>query len=267
MYRLDYLPLCTIAGSDPTGGAGLQADLRVFAAHGGHGTAIATAITVQDRGGVREVAPMSGALVRAQADTVLGSVRPAALKIGMLAEASILAAVADALDEFGAPPLVVDPVLTAGAGGSLLTEDAIDALRGRLARHTTLLTPNLPEAARLLGRPPIATGEEEEVTAALRAQGWSAVLLKGGHGEGPEVVDVLDAGAGVLRFARPRIDGGPFHGTGCALSAAIAVQLGRGATLARAVEAAGDWMHALLTRAAADGSWILPHLAVPPTEA
>ena len=185
----------------------------------------------------------------------------------MLANESVLGAVADALDEAGAPPLVLDPVLTAGAGGTLLSPGALADLAGRLARHTTLLTPNRPEAARLLGLPRIESGAEAEATAALRAQGWQAVLLKGGHGEGPEVVDLLDADGTHTSFSHERVPGGPFHGTGCALSSALAAHLAQGVSLPEACTRAVDWVQRLIRRAAADGSWILPHLRVPVAEA
>jgi hydroxymethylpyrimidine/phosphomethylpyrimidine kinase len=263
MCRLDYLPLCTIAGSDPTGGAGLQADLRVFAAHGCHGSAVPTALTVQDRSGVHSVTAVDPALVRAQVDVVLADLRPAVLKIGMLATRMNLEAVANALDLSGAPPLVLDPVLAAGAGGALLDADAVAALAPRLAPHTTLLTPNLPEAARLLGRALIAPGQEEACAEALRAQGWRAVLLKGGHGSGDTLRDVLVTPDGAWTFSHPRIPGGPFHGTGCTLSSAIAARLARGESLPDAVAHATAWLQRLLRKSAALGSWLLPHLSVP----
>jgi len=262
MCRRDYLPLCTIAGSDPTGGAGLQGDLRTFAAHRGHGTAIATAITVQDSAGVSAVEAIAPSLIRAQLDVVLTSGRPLALKIGMLAEGAILAAVADGFDQHGAPPLVVDPVLSAGAGGTLLAESALSALAPRLAPHAALLTPSLPESARLLGREAIGSEEAVEAAEALRAQGWRAVLLKGGHADGPEVRDLLVDADGVLELLHPRVAGGPFHGTGCALSAAVTARLGRGESLRKAVVGAGDYVHRLLEHAARQNAWLLAHLAV-----
>lgn len=263
MYRLDYLPLCTIAGSDPTGGAGLQADLRVFAAFAGHGTAVATALTVQDQGGVRAVHAVDAAVVRAQLDLVLTGVRPVAMKTGMLASGDVLAAVADALDAHEVPLLVVDPVLSADLGGVLLPDEAIDGLTERLAPHARLLTPNLPEAARMLGLERIEAGAEEDAARALRARGWQAVLLKGGHGEGREVLDLLLDDAGVHRFRHWRLSGGPYHGTGCALSAALTARLGRGETLSDAVEGATAYVQRLLKQAEEDGSWTLAHLAVP----
>jgi len=264
MCRLDYLPLCTIAGSDPTGGAGLQGDLRTFAAHTGHGTAVTTAFTVQDRAGLRAVTPVDAAVVRPQIDWLLENQRPMAMKTGMLATAGILAAVADGLDAFGAPPLVVDPVLSAEAGGALLAEEALAALAERLAPHAALLTPNLPEAARLLGREEIRPGEEADAAHALLEQGWRAVLLKGGHSQGLEVQDLLVDAHGVRPFRRLRIAGGPYHGTGCALSAAVAARLGRGEALPYAVEGATAYVQALLKYAHERGDWLLSHLAVRP---
>ena len=263
MCQHDYLPLCTIAGSDPTGGAGLQGDLRTFAAHGGHGTGIVTAITVQDERGVSDLSAVDAALVRAQLDVVLtGQDRPRALKIGMLAQGATLHAVADAFDRHGAPPLVVDPVLSAGAGGTLLAESALPALTARLAPHAVLLTPNLPEAARLLGREAIGAGEEVNAAEALRALGWRSVLLKGGHGEGRTVRDVFVDPDGTQEIVHPRVAGGPFHGTGCALSAAIAARLGRGELLRTAIPAASGYVHRLVEHAARRKAWLLAHLAV-----
>ena len=267
MYRLDYLPLCTIAGSDPTGGAGLQADLRVFAAHGCHGTAVPTAITVQDRSGVRNVTGVDPALVHSQVDVVLADVKPAALKIGMLGTTMNLEAVADAFDSRPVKNVVLDPVLSAGAGGSLLPDGAVTRLSERLARHTTLLTPNLPEAARLLGREEIAPGGEIDAARALLAQGWPAVLLKGGHGASPDVQDVLVYGGELLVLTHPRVAGGPYHGTGCALSSAIAARLAQGETLPAAVRGATEYLERLLRHAESLGSWLLPHLSVPTTGA
>jgi hydroxymethylpyrimidine/phosphomethylpyrimidine kinase len=264
LYRLDHLPLCTIAGSDPTGGAGLQGDLRTFAAHGGHGSAVVTALTVQDRDGAHHVAGASAALVRAQVEAVQRSVRPAAWKTGMLATAAVVEAVATAFDESPPSALVVDPVLAAGAGGVLLEEQAVGLLARRLAPHATVLTPNLPEAARLLDRPEIAPGEEDDAGRALVEAGWKAVLLKGGHAEGPRVVDRLVTREGIERLEAPRLDGATVHGTGCAVSAALAARLGRGEPMERAVAGAVDYVRRAIALAHERGEWLLPHLAVRP---
>ena len=264
MYRFDYLPLCTIAGSDPTGGAGIQGDLRTFAAHGAHGSAVVTALTVQGQAGIQAVSALPPAFVRDQLLCVLEESAPRALKTGMLAETGILEAVAEVLDAGPHAPLVVDPVLAAGAGGSQPGRLDVDRLTKRLAPHATLLTPNLPEAARLLEEASIRPGEEEQAARALLERGWKAVLLKGGHGEGPEVLDLLATPAGVTRFAHRRLALGPVHGTGCALAAAITAQLGRGAHLPDAVEAGLGYLQRLLRWAQEHGQWLLPHLLPSP---
>lgn len=249
--------LCTLAGLDPTGGAGIAADLRTFAAHGGWGTAVVTAIALQDEEGVRAVHPVDPEVLRAQLQAALLA-GPAALKVGMLATRELLEAAADVLDEHGAPPLVLDPVLAAGAGGALLEAEALPALSERLAPHTTVLTPNLPEAARLLGLDELAQGSEVEAAHALRELGWSAVLLKGGHGAGTTCVDRLVTATGEQAFERPRVPGPTLRGTGCTLASAIAANLAAGVELEEAVRAAGDWLHGEIARAHASGSTTLP---------
>jgi hydroxymethylpyrimidine/phosphomethylpyrimidine kinase len=239
----DYIPLCTIAGSDPTGGAGLQGDLKTFAAHGVRGTAVITAVTVQGMRGVARVAVLPADLVAAQLKVVFDEVRPRALKTGMLADVATLRAVAAALR--GGPPIprVIDPVLAASAGGDLLAADALPALRELLLPLATVLTPNLPEAARLLDVERISDAESEEAARALLDLGPEAVLLKGGHGSGVEALDVLATRDGIVRFGLPRLAGIDPHGTGCALSAALAARLGRGEPLAAAVRAAKAYVH------------------------
>jgi len=265
--------LCTIAGLDPSGGAGIAADLRTFAAHGGWGTAVLTAVTAQDKGGVHALWAEPPERIRAQLRAALRAA-PRALKTGMLATRAALEAIADVLDEVldgvpqdERPPLVVDPVLAAGRDGTALLEAAALAhLTPRLGPHATLLTPNLPEAAELLERIEIPPGEEREAAEALRARGWRAVLLKGGHGTGSTCRDVLAEPGGSTVFERPRVSpaatngqgaglhGTDLHGTGCALSAAITARLAHGETLTVACQAAGDWLHALIEQAVRDGS-------------
>jgi hydroxymethylpyrimidine/phosphomethylpyrimidine kinase len=211
---------------------------------------------------VHRVTGVDPALVRAQVDVVLADVKPAVLKIGMLGTTMNLEAVADAFDARPVPSVVLDPVLSAGAGGSLLPSEAITRLAERLAHHTTLLTPNLPEAASLLGREEIASGGEVDAARALQAQGWPAVLLKGGHGASSDVRDVLAYGDELLLLTHPRVGGGPYHGTGCALSSAIAARLAQGETLPTAVREATAYLERLLRHAESLGSWLLPHLSV-----
>jgi hydroxymethylpyrimidine/phosphomethylpyrimidine kinase len=268
IHRSDHPILCTIAGSDPTGGAGLDADLRAFEAHGLLGVAVRSARTAQDETGVHHVVPADPRALEAELTAVLADRRPAALKTGMLATGAVVRAVGRALDGAAPRPLVVDPVVWAGAGGRLLDEDGVGALHEALAPHATLLTPNLPEAAHLLGRPEEPRPEPRALAAALLERGWRAVLVKGGHapGAGP-VTDWLAEPAGLRGFARPRVPAGTVRGTGCTLSAALAARLARGEALAEAVAAAGAWLHALLQEAARRGRHHLDPGAVAPPPA
>ena len=243
MNRDDYIPLCTIAGSDPTGGAGLQGDLKTFAAHHARGTAVITAITVQGQRGVSRVSVLPADLVAAQLKVVFDEVQPRALKTGMLADTATLRAVAAAFQAGPAIPRVIDPVLAASAGGDLMASDALPALRELLLPWATVLTPNLPEAARLLDVERVSDAEVEEAARALLDLGPEAVLVKGGHGSGVEAIDVLATKDGVERFGLPRLRGIDPHGTGCALSAALAARLGRGDPLAVAVRGAKAYVH------------------------
>jgi hydroxymethylpyrimidine/phosphomethylpyrimidine kinase len=254
MCARNHIPLCTIAGSDPTGGAGLQGDLKTFAAHGVEGTAVVTALTVQGRTGVRRVEPVPADLVRQQLEVVLEEVRPAAIKTGMLWSGETIAAVADVLQAAFDGPLVVDPVLVATTGGELLRPDALEALRERLVPRAWVITPNLPEAARLLGRDAVPEEGMEDAARALLALGCRAVVVKGGHGHGTEAVDVLATPEGSLRLALPRLPGANAHGTGCAFAASLAARLGRGAPLLEAVRGAKAYVHRALAAAASRGA-------------
>ncbi len=260
MPRADYIPLCTIAGSDPTGGAGLQGDLKTFAAHGVDGTAVVTAVTVEGRGGVSRVEAMPADVVAEQVVVVRDEVRPRAWKTGMLYDGPIVRAVAGALPR-GAT-LVVDPVLEATAGGALARPGAAEVVRDVLLPLATVVTPNLPEAARLLGRPSVPEDEMEDVARALLETGARAVLLKGGHGGGPRAVDVLATRSGVVRLDLPRLPGGGAHGTGCAFAASLAARLARGTPLVEAATGAKAYVHRALEGAARRGDGHLDH-AVP----
>jgi hydroxymethylpyrimidine/phosphomethylpyrimidine kinase len=239
----ERIAVATVAGSDPTGGAGLQRDLRTFEAHGVRGTAVVTAVTVQGRAGVRRVEPLGADLVEEQLEVVLDEVRPVAIKTGMLWDGSVVAAVARAMAVRPEVLLVVDPVLAASAGGALLRPDALEALRERLLPRARLVTPNLPEAASLLGVSRIPDDQVEDAARRILSFGCEAVLLKGGHGEGPEAVDVLVTREGTTRFSLPRRRGVDPHGTGCALSAAIVANLALGRTLPEACREAKRFVH------------------------
>jgi hydroxymethylpyrimidine/phosphomethylpyrimidine kinase len=256
--------LCTIAGSDPTGGAGFQADLATFRAHGAPGYGVATALTRQDRAGVHAIEPRDPALVAGELADLLDRHDFGALKTGMLATGAIVDAVGAVFDARGARNLVVDPVLAASGGGRLLDDEGEARLAARLGPHAALLTPNLDEAAALLGRASLEDADAEGAGRLLRERGWAAVLVKGGHGRGANAVDVLVESGGVTRFESPRLSGPPVHGTGCALSAAIAARLARGEALADAVRGAKSYVHRLIGAAHAAGTWLLPHGEIEP---
>jgi hydroxymethylpyrimidine/phosphomethylpyrimidine kinase len=233
----------TIAGSDSSGGAGIQADLKTFTAFGVYGASVITALTAQNTQGVRGLEAVSPALVVAQMDAVLEDLDVGAIKTGMLATADIVAAVARRLAAGSPYPLVVDPVMVATSGATLITPAAVDAVRHALIPLATLITPNLPEAARLLQVSEAATASEIAVQAeALHALGCRAVLIKGGHRVGDMAIDYLYDGQTLQRFARPRVDTRHTHGTGCTLSAAIAALIARGAGLPEAVERAKSFV-------------------------
>jgi hydroxymethylpyrimidine/phosphomethylpyrimidine kinase len=236
----------TIAGSDPSGGAGLQADLATFGAFGCHGQGVVTALTVQDSLAVHAVAPVDARQVAAQLDALLADAPPAAAKTGMLGTAAVVEAVASAWRTRGPIPLVVDPVLAASSGARLVDAGAVAALLELLLPLATLVTPNAPEASELTGLPVRDSLEAVTAARALLARGARAVLVKGGHLAGDEVTDVLVAAgrADAVAFTRTRVPHARrVRGTGCALSAAIAARLALGDGLADAVCAAGDWVH------------------------
>lgn len=241
----------TIAGSDPSGGAGIQADLKTFAAFGVYGASVITALTAQNTVGVTGVLKIAPSFIAAQFDAVASDLTIAAIKTGMLADVQTVEAVAALLRRAQPRCLVVDPVMVATSGDRLLDPAAIDAVRGALLPLATVITPNLPEAAALL-ETVVATSEAEMHAQARRlmAFGSRAVLLKGGHGEDADAVDLLVTDAAVLRFVRPRIATRNTHGTGCTLAAAVAAGLARGDPLEMAVENAKAYVHAALLSAA-----------------
>jgi hydroxymethylpyrimidine/phosphomethylpyrimidine kinase len=225
----------TIAGSDSSGGAGIQADLKTFTAFGVYGAAAITALTAQNTRGVLAVEPVAASFVFAQIEAVLSDLAVGAVKTGMLANADIVEAVARILRAAPARPLVVDPVMVATSGDVLLAPNAVEAVKRDLIPLATVITPNLAEAAWLLGAK--LAGSEDEAIAqgqALLALGSKAVLVKGGHGGGEDAVDILCDATGIERFVQPRIDTPHTHGTGCTLSAAIAALMARGAGLKEA---------------------------------
>jgi len=240
----------TIAGSDSGGGAGIQADLKAFSALGVYGASVIAALTAQNTRGVTAIHDVPPDFVRAQMDAVFSDLAVDAVKIGMLSVPETIRAVADGLNAFGVGRIVLDPVMIAQSGDPLITPEAIDTLRDVLVPMATVITPNLPEAARLLNAEP-AAGEVEMRAQGerLMALGPKAVLMKGGHGEGAESVDLLITGDGVVRLAARRIDTQNTHGTGCTLSSAITAGMARGLPLADAVREAKAYLTAALAAA------------------
>jgi hydroxymethylpyrimidine/phosphomethylpyrimidine kinase len=240
----------TIAGSDSGGGAGIQADLKAFSANGVYGASVITALTAQNTLGVQAIHDVPPGFIGQQIDSVYSDLAVAATKIGMLSRAPVIATVAEGLVRHKARNIVLDPVMVATSGDRLLTPDAIDALRRVLFPMAAVITPNLQEAAALTEEP-IAETEAEMLAQAkaLLGYGPAAVLIKGGHGDGPEAVDLLVTPARALRYSAPRIATRNTHGTGCTLSAAIAAQLALGETLEDAVRAAKNYVHGAIAAA------------------
>jgi len=239
----------TIAGSDSGAGAGIQADLKTFAALGVYGTSAITAITAQNTLGVTAVQEVPPGMVAAQIDAVVGDIRPDAVKTGMLASAPIIEVVAARVREHGLPNLVVDPVMVAKSGDRLLREDAVAALRDLLLPLCAVVTPNLPEAEVLAG---YSIGSDEDARRAAEeivGLGAGAVVVKGGHRGTPEAVDVLYDGNAFREYSAPRIDTTSTHGTGCTFASAIAAYLACGEPLAEAVGQAKEYLTEALRRA------------------
>ena len=251
----DVRPACalTIAGSDSGGGAGIQADLKAFAAHGVHGLSAIAALTAQNTRGVTAVHVPPVAFLRAQIDACFEDFRIGAVKLGMLATADVIHAVADALEHWRPAHVVLDPVMVATSGAKLLADDALDAMRTRLLPLATVATPNIPEAELLLGTRITGAAAADAALRALRASGAAAVLLKGGHlAEGGEVIDRYADGGGEARFVHRRIavEG---HGTGCTLASAIAANLCLGMPPRDACSAATDYIARALRGACRPG--------------
>jgi hydroxymethylpyrimidine/phosphomethylpyrimidine kinase len=247
---------CTVAGSDSGAGAGIQADLKTFAACGVYGTTVIVALTAQDTLGVHGIEVASPAIIAAQIDAVAGDLTPAAWKTGMLATATVIAVVSERLRHHRAAQLVVDPVMVAKSGDRLLEEDAVAALRELLLPQALVVTPNLPEAAVLLGIDVVSLDGMHDAARRLCAMGPRMAVIKGGHGDGETVIDVVaDAETGAaVELAYPRVAGRSTHGTGCTLSAAIAAFLARGSSPLDAVASARAYLQEALLRAPGIGS-------------
>jgi hydroxymethylpyrimidine/phosphomethylpyrimidine kinase len=239
----------TIAGSDPTGGAGIQQDLKTFAACGVWGLSAVTAITVQDTAGVDRWVSLDPELVFAQTDVVQSDIGVDAVKTGMLGTAAAVEAVARALDLHPIDQLVVDPVLSAGSGHRLSSRDLATALREVLLPRAAVITPNAHEAAALSGLPVGTLDEQKEVAVALAALGPSSVLVTGGHLDGSDAIDVLFSDGQIHELRAPRVEGERVHGTGCALSAMICAGLARGEPLLESIRHAKRSVSDALPRA------------------
>ncbi|MGV2048650.1 bifunctional hydroxymethylpyrimidine kinase/phosphomethylpyrimidine kinase [Agrobacterium sp. 22-209-1] len=236
----------TIAGSDSGGGAGIQADIKTFSALGAYAASVITAITAQNTKGVTAVEDVSVATIIAQMDAVFSDLAVNAVKIGMVSRIETIAAIAERL-RGQSQPVVLDPVMVATSGDRLLHEDAIETLRRDLLPLATIVTPNLPEAALLTGTSMAKTDTEiaQQAELILKA-GTKAVLIKGGHGDGPESTDYLFADGAMQALSAPRVETKNDHGTGCTLAAAITAHLAKGYELREAVELSKDYLNGAL---------------------
>jgi hydroxymethylpyrimidine/phosphomethylpyrimidine kinase len=240
----------TIAGSDSSGGAGIQADLKTFAALGVYGASVITALTAQNTQGVSGIHQVPAEFVTAQIDAVFSDLAVAAVKIGMVAHPPVIDAIVAGLARWSPKHVVLDPVMVATSGDRLLAAEAVDALRTKLIPLASVITPNLPEAAALLDEGMAADeAAVEKQGRRLLALGCKAVLIKGGHGDGAESIDYLVDSSGVTALAAPRIATKNTHGTGCSLSSAIAAGLAKGEDMESAVRNAKAWVSAAIAAA------------------
>lgn len=257
----------TIAGSDSGGGAGIQADLKTFAALGVYGLSVITAVTAQNTIEVAAIAEVPEEVVIAQIDTVLEDIGADAIKTGMLSSTPIIQNAADRLEAWGIPHLVVDPVMVSKSGAPLLQPDAVDALKKDLIPFATVITPNIPEAEVLSGRKIAAPAHAQEAAKAIHAMGPATVIIKGGHLDGPPVDLVYHAGEFVPLEAE-RINTTSNHGTGCTFSAAITAFLAHGLETMEAIRLAKLFIHNAMTQARpiGEGHGPLHHFAPLPEE-
>ena len=257
----------SIAGSDPSGGAGIQADIKSISAMGAYAMTAITSLTVQNTLGVSRAVPMEATLVRDQALACLDDIGADAIKSGMLFDEKIIAVVADLLHTAGQGiPYVLDPVMVSTSGHALLQEAAQTALKEQLIPLATLITPNIPEARALTGMTSIDTAEQmQQAAEKILGLGAGAVLLKGGHGMGDTLTDLLVTGTDTIRFESSRIDTPHTHGTGCTLASAIAAGLAQKMSLEGAVRRARDYVHRAILHAPGFGGGHGPlnHLVSP----
>lgn len=238
----------TIAGSDSGGGAGIQADLKTFAAFGVYGTSAITALTAQNTRAVTAVHVAPPDIVVAQIEAVVSDLGCDAVKTGMLATAPIVEAVADAIRRHQLPFVVVDPVMVAKSGDRLLDDDAVEAVRRRLLPLARVVTPNIPEAEVLAGMRIDDAASAREAAARIAALGPAAVVIKGGHMDGAEVEDLLVEGGRAETFRTPRVAGRHTHGTGCTFAAALAAQGALGVSLPEAIRGAQAFIATAMAR-------------------
>jgi hydroxymethylpyrimidine/phosphomethylpyrimidine kinase len=235
----------TIAGSDSGGCAGIQADLKTFAALGVHGMSAITSVTAQDTTGVHMVSHVPPENIEKQIDAVIEDIGVDAVKTGMLPTSEIIALVVRKMKQHRVANLVVDPVMLAQSGDPLIDDEAIETLKTELFPLATVVTPNLPEAERLLGG---SAGNAEAAAREIREMGPSLVVVKGGHSEGEDAIDTAFDGRDVFELRAPRIDTRNTHGSGCTFASAIAANLARGAGLREALVAAKDFVEHAITK-------------------
>jgi hydroxymethylpyrimidine/phosphomethylpyrimidine kinase len=243
----------TIAGSDSGAGAGIQADLKTFAAHGVYGTSVITAVTAQNTLGVSMFEALSPELVRAQLDAVMSDIGAHAAKTGMLPTAAIVECVSAAVAGLRIPHLVVDPVMVAKSGDRLVDDDAVRAIKGILLPRAFVVTPNIPEAEALSGLQISTDQDRREAARRILALGPAAVVIKGGHFDTPDIVDLLASGGEFAEFRHERIAGCHTHGTGCTFAASIAASLALGRTLAESIPLAQRYIAGAIQHAPAIG--------------
>jgi hydroxymethylpyrimidine/phosphomethylpyrimidine kinase len=240
----------TIAGSDSSGGAGIQADLKTFAALGVYGASVITALTAQNTQGVSGIHAVPSEFVTAQIDAVFSDLAVGAVKIGMVADPAVMDAIVAGLTRWSPKHVVLDPVMVATSGDRLLAAEAVEALRSKLIPRADVITPNLPEAAALLDEPmALSEAAIQQQGRRLLAFGCKAVLIKGGHGEGSKSTDYFIDAKEMIALAAPRVATRNTHGTGCSLSSAIAAGLAKGQAMETAVRNAKAFVSAAISAA------------------
>ena len=241
----------TIAGSDCSGGAGIQADIKTMITNGVYAMSAITALTAQNTTGVTAIMESTPEFLGEQLESIFTDIYPDAVKIGMVSSSSLIKTISDKLKKYDAKNIVVDPVMVATSGGTLMQNEAVETLIAKLFPHADLLTPNIPEAEAICGKKIETQADMEEAAKQICAMGAKAVLIKGGHLTG-EALDILYNGAALHTFTRARIASTSTHGTGCTLSSAIAAYLARGCTLKDAVANAKSYVTEAIRHASAD---------------